>query len=163
MLCPSFTAIAISNRNDTMKSAIIILSLMGCDDAAKNCEAIEVNNAQFVSEAACLRASESLFEEHASAEYPMIMAKCDLKTPAELAGRPAIQDTDASDAAHEVVTVDLSEPEEDGWFRVGVKESVAKVTKPVADAANGIATKGQDTASWLVDRVWAAVDYVNPF
>lgn len=146
-----------------MKSAIIILSLMGCDDAAKNCEYIEVQNRHFTSEADCLRASEDVFESQAGADYPMVMAKCDLKTPATLADRSLIDDADANELAHEVVTVDLSEEEEKGWFRVGAREAVTKVAKPISDAASTVASRSQDTAGWLVDRAWAVVDYVNPF
>lgn len=148
-----------------MKSAIIILSLMGCDDAGNNCEAIQVNNAHFTSQAECLRASEDLFEAQANADYPMVMAKCDLNAAAALTERPANQDVDANEFDHEIATVEYSEEpiEANGWFRLGVKESVAKITKPVADAASTIAESGQDSAQWLVDRTWAAIDYVNPF
>lgn len=150
-----------------MKSIVVILSLMGCDDAAKNCEQIEATNVVFASQDACLRASEDFFQAHADASYPMVLAKCDIKTPTEVASRPTIdiENEDLSIHNDEIVPVEFTqaELEEKGWFRVTLGNAGNAVKKPIVGAANGIANGTTSAATWVGKRAKSAVDLVNPF
>lgn len=126
-----------------MKEAVIILSLMGCDDNADNCQYIDTPDAVFASEEDCLRRSDELFELHASADFPMILAKCDAKEFVNVEGLPdsdvEVADADPELAAHDQIPVQLSTGKEEGWFQVAVRNpsrGLFERTKSLVGAIN---------------------------
>jgi hypothetical protein len=59
-----------------VKTALIILSLFGCDDAGASCQSLAVTEARFESVPACEQQIGRNLEETAWLDFPMVLAHC---------------------------------------------------------------------------------------
>ena len=59
-----------------MKTALIILSLFGCDDAGASCQSLTVSETRFKSVPACEQQIGPSLEETAWLDFPMVFAYC---------------------------------------------------------------------------------------
>ncbi|GAB4357259.1 MAG: hypothetical protein Kow0026_17460 [Oricola sp.] len=84
--------------------ALIVLSLLGCDDAGKQCEYLKAADRRFATIEACQAASESVLSASAGADYPAVVAIC--APAAETAGRPV-----PPEEAGMPVPVDVRQPD----------------------------------------------------
>ena len=59
-----------------MKTMLIILSVLGCDDAVKTCDVLEAPARTYQSQAECQVASLKIVEESRDQPYPTVVAQC---------------------------------------------------------------------------------------
>ena len=140
-----------------MKAALIVMTIMGCDDSVTQCHYIDTVDRQWQTVALCDAQAESYMSRHQDENYPVIVAVCesangtaaaDTIEPSsgpELAGVPAgcdtpatIEDGDgkANLAARALTVVRKAIPD-----RASLR---AVVTTPVRYAGDGY--------SWVVKR-----------
>lgn len=66
----------VTQRETEMKEALIVLTLLGCDDTGARCQHLSVENERFETREACILASNALLRETDDEDYPLIMARC---------------------------------------------------------------------------------------
>lgn len=74
-----------------MKAALIVMTILGCDDSVTQCHYIATINQTWVTVADCDRQSERYITKHQNANYPVVVAVCendDDKVTAELEAAP---------------------------------------------------------------------------
>lgn len=59
-----------------MKTAAILMTILGCDDSASQCHYIDTADQKWVSIELCHAASERVLEGYSGANYPMVIAVC---------------------------------------------------------------------------------------
>lgn len=67
-----------------MKTAIIVMSILGCDDSATQCHYIEQVNQQWSTVQACDAASENALANYRDRNYPMVVAVCQSPTATDV-------------------------------------------------------------------------------
>jgi hypothetical protein len=83
-----------------MQAALIIMTILGCDDSATQCHYIEKVDHSWATIQACDAESEARLKAYASRSYPVIVAVC--QTPdADVAGLSEIEAPMAPDPAAE--------------------------------------------------------------
>lgn len=138
--------------------ALIVLSLLGCDDSGTRCEYLRAAEERFATVEACQLASEGFLAASNDADYPAVVAIC---APAvETAGRPVPPELPGE--VETGVPADIVEPD----FLERIAGAIASyapdrktLTKPVDLAAEG-ASKVGGAVIVGVKRVAGAV---NPF
>lgn len=137
-----------------IQEAMIVLSLLGCDDSGTQCEYLQTSDTRYETVEACGAASDAFLAASQDEDYPAVVAIC---APAlETAGRPVPPEAPLEPAA------ELNEP----GFLKRVATAIADVTptretieKPIGAAADGVVRVG-DALIVGVKRVAGAV---NPF
>lgn len=132
-----------------MKELVVVLTLMGCDDAGTHCEYIDSPDGRWPTVAACQDAGEALLTR-VDADYPSTAAQCKVLDAGAIAvagdtvpaDRPALGITDET-----AIAVTVSPPTRRGMVRRWVTVRV----QTVADKPARIAGFARDTA----DRVTA--------
>lgn len=73
-----------------MKTALVLMTFLGCDDSATDCHYIATSQQRWTSIELCDAVSEKELERYANASYPVVVAVC--QTPGEqtpqTAGKP---------------------------------------------------------------------------
>lgn len=59
-----------------MSKILIILTLLGCDDAVSRCDVLLQQEAAYVSEQACQEAADRLLESSLDKPYPTLVTQC---------------------------------------------------------------------------------------
>ncbi len=83
-----------------MQSALIVMTILGCDDSVNECHYVATAQQHFVSVELCDAATERVLEGYSSINYPTVVAVCqppdaqaaEMQTPPEGAARPAAGD-----------------------------------------------------------------------
>ncbi len=70
-----------------MKTALIAMTILGCDDSVNQCQYIATAQEHWVSVELCDAASERVLERYGNVSYPMVIAVCQ---PPESAAAPAV-------------------------------------------------------------------------
>jgi hypothetical protein len=75
-----------------MQAALIIMTILGCDDTATQCHFVEMRSERFATVQACDAVSEDKLRTYSNLDYPVVVAVC--QTPedtglAEVADEPA--------------------------------------------------------------------------
>lgn len=76
-----------------VKTAMIVMAIMGCDDSATKCTQLSVSEPKWPTVAACDKDSEKELTRYTNAHYPMIIAIC--QSP-EVTKAEAMQDNSAA-------------------------------------------------------------------
>ena len=142
-----------------LQEAMIVLSLLGCDDSGTQCEYLQTSDTRFETVEACSAASDAFLAASQDENYPAVVAIC---APAlETAGRPVPPEAPLEGTPVEPAA-ELNEP----GFLKRVATAIADVTptretieKPIGAAADGVVRVG-DALIVGVKRVAGAV---NPF
>ena len=74
-----------------MKAALIVMTILGCDDSVTQCHYISTVNQSWLTVAACDSQSERQIARHQNANYPVVVAVCESngnKVTAELDEAP---------------------------------------------------------------------------
>lgn len=88
-----------------MQAALIIMTILGCDDSATQCHYVEMRDERWATVQSCDAASEDRLRTYSNLDYPVVVAVC--QTPGdtglaeiqdEPAQGPAQADTAAGDA-----------------------------------------------------------------
>lgn len=61
-----------------MQAAIVIMSILGCNDQAMNCVHVQTLEKRWATVALCDVASEKELPKHANIGYPVVVAVCDI-------------------------------------------------------------------------------------
>lgn len=64
-----------------MKTALIMMTILGCDDSVSQCEFVETPAERFVSIELCDAASEEILGRYANIAYPTAVAVCQTPPP----------------------------------------------------------------------------------
>ena len=82
-----------------MKAALIVMTIMGCDDSAPQCHYIETANQSWQTVALCDAQAETYINRNQDKNYPVIVAVCetahDRVTAEEIDPAPETKPTDA--------------------------------------------------------------------
>ncbi|SMC67472.1 hypothetical protein [Rhizobium sp. RU36D] len=70
-----------------MKTALIAMTILGCDDSVNQCQYIATAQEHWVSVELCDAASERVLERYGNVSYPMVIAVCQ---PPEAESTPAV-------------------------------------------------------------------------
>ncbi len=89
-----------------MKSALILMTIMGCDDTATQCHYIETVDRTFATVADCNTETDKRLDALGTQNYPMLLAICEAKAQAA----PVPADAKAAIAAPSTVEVDAGMP-----------------------------------------------------
>ncbi|MBR0555674.1 hypothetical protein J5J10_08260 [Ciceribacter sp. L1K23] len=83
-----------------MQTALIIMTILGCDDAVSQCDYIDSPRERWVSVELCHAASEKLLNGFTNAGYPTVIAVCQEPEPAPVTAEatPAPETQDTADA-----------------------------------------------------------------
>ena len=133
-----------------MKAALIVMTILGCDDSVTQCHYISTVNQSWLTVAACDSQSERQIARHQNANYPVVVAVCESngnKVTAEL------------DEAPETTTALPTPPEDTAEERRGLAaRTLAAVRKAVPDGESlkaAITTPvryAEDGYSWVVRK-----------
>lgn len=75
-----------------MQTALIIMTILGCDDTATQCHFVEMLDERWATVQACDAGSEDRLKNYSNLDYPVVVAVCQTPGDAglgELAGEPA--------------------------------------------------------------------------
>ena len=116
-----------------MKAALIVMTIMGCDDSATQCHYIDTVDRQWQTVALCDAQAEAHMSRHQDANYPVIVAFCEsVDAPATAdAGSspgPGPEATPAGDALQALAFRVLA-------YMDAPAASVVALTRTLADAA----------------------------
>lgn len=82
-----------------MQTALIVMTILGCDDSVTQCHYVATAQEHFVSVALCDAASEKILAGYSGVSYPMLVAVCqppdtqsEVAAPPAGAAKPAIAD-----------------------------------------------------------------------
>ena len=70
-----------------MKTALVLMTFLGCDDSATDCHYLATSQQRWTSIELCDAVSEKELERYANAPYPVVVAVC--QTPGEQAPQTA--------------------------------------------------------------------------
>lgn len=140
-----------------MKAALIVMTIMGCDDSATQCHYIDTVDRSWQTVALCDAQAENHINRHQNANYPVIVAVCESsgdRMTADVA-KPVPEARPAETAAEAGVPVPEDKVEEKqglaartlGFVKKAIPDAAAlkaAVTKPVRYAEDGY--------SWVVKR-----------
>ncbi|MDI7864059.1 hypothetical protein MRS76_19100 [Rhizobiaceae bacterium n13] len=73
-----------------MKTALIMMSILGCDDTGSQCHYVKTQQQRWTSIELCDAASERELSRISDVDYPMLVAVC--QTPIDIASRPPRED-----------------------------------------------------------------------
>lgn len=83
-----------------MQTALIVMTILGCDDSVTQCHYVATAQEHFVSVALCDAASEKILAGYSGVSYPMLVAVCqppdtqtEVAAPPVSAAKPAVTDT----------------------------------------------------------------------
>ncbi|MBB6179540.1 hypothetical protein [Pseudorhizobium flavum] len=74
-----------------MNAAIIVLTILGCDDTATECHYVSTSERRWPTIELCTADSEAELASHANAPYPMVIAVCQRPGESEAAATPPDQ------------------------------------------------------------------------
>ena len=144
-----------------MKEALIVLTLLGCDDTGAECRYLRAAEERFETTDQCRAASTRLLSESADEDYPVIMARC--AAPIEIAsmggGPDNIEPAPRPDIEQYPVEITPVGPRY--WRTVAVEMVPGRreLRETVDALSDGAARAGTAIAS----RAGAVADWINPF
>jgi len=132
-----------------MQAALIIMTILGCDDTATQCHFVETVDRQWATVQACDAGSEDRLKTYSNLDYPVVVAVC--QTPgdgglAEVAGEPSAPVAPASTALElaSVLPEGIPVPKADIPVAAPDSASVTEATPladPVAEPEPGMTTR----------------------
>lgn len=151
-----------------MKEALIVLTLLGCDDSGAQCEWLTASTQRFATLEACRESSEEFLQAHQDAAYPTVAAVCSPRT--ELAERPIPpespmeQEIEIAVSDEQGVPVEAEEDDPGVLSRIGsavagIIPERETVEKPIVLAADSVVKVGNS----VIVGVSHAAKSVNPF
>ncbi|UXS01550.1 hypothetical protein [Agrobacterium tumefaciens] len=97
-----------------MKTALVLMTILGCDDSATQCNYIATSQQRWTSIELCDAVSEKELESYANAPYPVVVAVCQTpdETAPQTAGNQAPAQPDAGQAPPPAAEVSEQQQEE---------------------------------------------------
>lgn len=85
-----------------MKTALIMMTILGCDDSVSQCQFVETPPERFISIELCDAASESVLERYGNIGFPTAVAVCQAPPPEVADAIAAAKEANAAAAASAV-------------------------------------------------------------
>ena len=132
-----------------MKAALIVMTIMGCDDSATQCHYIDTVDRSWQTVALCDAQAEAQINRHQNRNYPVIVAVCE-SSGDRMSAAVAVPETEAKTEVPPVETVEEKKglaARALGFVRKAIPDAAslkAAVTTPVRYAEDGY--------SWVVKR-----------
>ncbi len=76
------------DQGEEMNAAIIVLTILGCDDSATECHYVATSERRWPTIETCSVDSEAELVDYANASYPMVIAVCQKPEESEFAAAP---------------------------------------------------------------------------
>ncbi|MDH4441321.1 MAG: hypothetical protein QE284_13150 [Rhizobium sp.] len=92
-----------------MKTALIMMTILGCDDSVNQCQFIETPPERFVSIELCDAASETVLARYGNVSFPTAVAVCQAPPPEIADAIAASAEANAAAAASATPAAELSE------------------------------------------------------
>ncbi|WP_421853952.1 hypothetical protein [Oricola sp.] len=138
-----------------MMETLIVLTLLGCDDTATQCNYLRTVEQRYATAEECGLAADRLLAEADDGRYPVVVARC--LQPAETVASgpelPAVPEVDS-----EPIDIIMYEPPE--WDVVEVRTSPGRKLRGMAVA---LVSGTAQAAGSVSRRAGALIDWVNPF
>lgn len=125
-----------------MQAALIIMTILGCDDTATQCHFVEMLDERWATVQACDAGSEDKLKSYSNFDYPVVVAVC--QTPGDT-GLSELGDEPAVPAAASTASAEIAPPASD--------IPVPKVDIPVAAAAEPAESAATAADSGFAARV----------
>lgn len=151
-----------------MQSALILMTILGCDDTATQCHYVETVDRQWASIQICDTAAEAEIGRFSDIEYPVVVAFCETSEKAGSASVAAVEDapgaetriddgaTVASAAPDSAVDGDETPPQQPETGRIARMVGLVKDALPAADGVKSLAAKpvrfASDGYAWVAQR-----------
>lgn len=136
-----------------MKAALIVMTIMGCDDSATQCHYIDTANQSWQTVALCDAQAETYINQHQNKNYPVIVAVCESS-----GNRMTVEvtETDPEQApAQTALPAPAQTPEEKQGLAARTLSFVRKAIPDAASLKAAVTTPvryAEDGYSWVVKR-----------
>jgi hypothetical protein len=140
-----------------MKAALIVMTIMGCDDSATQCHYIDTVPKSWQTVALCDAQAETYINRHQGKNYPVIVAVCETsgdRMTADVA-KPAPDMTPAETTAEATVPVPVETAETKQGLAARTLDFVKKAIPDKASLKAAVTTPvryAEDGYSWVVKR-----------
>lgn len=112
-----------------MKTALVLMTFLGCDDTATDCHYLATSQQRWTSIELCDAVSEKELERYANASYPVVVAVCQTpgeQTPQTAGNAPATQPPAATaPAGTEEPPAQVTQKEEESL----TKQAISRVSR----------------------------------
>lgn len=119
-----------------MQTALILMTILGCDDSISQCKYVDTVKQQFVSVELCDAASEKMLAGYGNVAYPTVVAVC------RKADDPAIA---AIDGAPQPPKTEKVTPAIKPSVTADIQPGAVTVPEPAEDQRKSLATRAIDT------------------
>ena len=135
-----------------MKAALIVMTIMGCDDSATQCHYIDTVDRSWQTVALCDGEAETYINRNQNRNYPVIVAVCE-SSGSRITADVAVPETPTATEAQAPAPVETAEDKQGlatralGFMKKAIPDAAslkAAVTTPVRYAEDGY--------SWVVKR-----------
>jgi ABC-type sulfate/molybdate transport systems ATPase subunit len=136
-----------------MKAALIVMTIMGCDDSATQCHYIDTANQSWQTVALCDAQAETYINQHQNKNYPVIVAVCESS-----GDRMTVEVTEAGPEqapAQTALPAPVQTPEEKQGLAARALSFVRKAIPDAASLKAAVTTPvryAEDGYSWVVKR-----------
>ncbi|MEL6203273.1 MAG: hypothetical protein AAFR39_13040 [Pseudomonadota bacterium] len=161
-----------------MQEALFVLTVLGCNDAATQCQRMETEQVQYVSLEDCYADSEAMMVANSDAPFPVFLARCDTlgSQPTEAAINdvvmtgslepPVLDETETATSQESTQAAEVQEPVKPGvWYRVRPRNVISTVTKPakgLVEGAGNVASSAVEGAGNVLKKTGQTIKRLNP-
>lgn len=133
-----------------MKAALIVMTIMGCDDSATQCHYIDTVDRSWQSVALCDAQAETYINRHQDRNYPVIVAVCE-SSGDRMSAEVAVPEMESK---AEAPPVELAETEKQGLAAraLGFVKKAIPDTAALKAAVRTPVRYAEDGYSWVVKR-----------
>ncbi|TQN60382.1 hypothetical protein FLX27_16505 [Agrobacterium tumefaciens] len=137
-----------------MKTALVLMTFLGCDDSATDCHYIATSQQRWTSIELCDAVSEKELERYANASYPVVVAVCQTpgeETPQTAGNTPGAQPPAAAAPAE---TPQVTQKEEESMTRQAISRvsRILPSTEGVKHLLGTPVRMVENSYSWIAKR-----------
>ncbi len=137
-----------------VQAALIIMTIMGCDDSGSQCAMLAEKPTQWETVAQCDDASEDALDEYSNADYPVIVAVCQTETAVGTAEATTPENPTDLAAAPPPPPAEDKSPK----TLVDLASNLADKAKPLTDSVKSVLIDKpvhvvKDSYSWVVRKL----------
>ena len=142
-----------------VKTAMIVMAIMGCDDSATKCTQLSLSEPKWETVAACDKDSEQELSRYSNVHYPMVIAICqspEVKKAEAMQDNTAIQrQSQANAALPPTAETATREPEKPNLLQrtFGVIRQAIPTTEGIKSAVVKPVHVIADGYSWVVRKI----------
>ncbi len=137
-----------------MKAALIVMTIMGCDDSATQCHYIDTVDRSWQTVALCDAQAETYINSHQNKNYPVIVAVCE-SAGNRMTAEVTVPETPADTRAEAPAPVPVETVEEKQGLAARTLGFVKKAIPDAASLKAAVTTPvryAEDGYSWVVKR-----------